>query len=218
MASLYEVLGVDESASLEEVKKAYRRKALEHHPDRNVGNERAQETFRKVTEAYEVLRDAGKRSSYDSLRQGLGGAGAHSSSAWRPGADNFEDAFDSWFHRQGFKRSMDEQMDEQIRKERREATYRARAAAWEAEKAEAQANKERFERVRWRTANARAARHAQVLRRFWHTSQGLVWQDALVVVMLGLSLGLSTMQLLPAATAKGSCENKKGPETAGTTE
>ena len=40
-----------------------------------------------------------------------------------------------------FKRSMDEQMDEQIRKERREATYRARAAAWEAEKAEAQANK-----------------------------------------------------------------------------
>ncbi len=87
MASLYEVLGVDESASLEEVKKAYRRKALEHHPDRyymslsgpyvghiracqslhlilggealsaccrNVGNERAQEAFRKVTEAYEV--------------------------------------------------------------------------------------------------------------------------------------------------------------------
>lgn len=40
-----------------------------------------------------------------------------------------------------FKRSMDEQMDEQIRKERQEATYRARAAAWEAEKAEAQANK-----------------------------------------------------------------------------
>ncbi len=132
-----------------------------------------------------MLRDAGKRSSYDSLRGGLGGAGAHSSSAWRPGADNFEDAFDSWFHRQGyislhikiiltwqqriqlvwsparnqgcavcatesvifngarFKRSMDEQMDEQIRKERREATYRARAAAWETEKAEAQANKVR---------------------------------------------------------------------------
>ena len=42
-----------------------------------------------------------------------------------------------------FKRSMDEQMDEQVRKERREATYRARAAAWEAEKAEAQANKVR---------------------------------------------------------------------------
>lgn len=217
MASLYEVLGVGEAASLEEIKKAYRRKALEHHPDRNVGSERAQEAFRKVSEAYEVLRDAGRRSSYDSLRRGLGAAG-HTSSAWRPGADNFEDAFDSWFHRQGFKRSMDEQMDEQVRKEQREATYRTRAAAWEAEKAEAQANKDRFERVRWRTANARAARHAQVLRRFWHTSQGLVWQDALVVVMLGLSLGLSTVQLRPTATAEVSCEDNKGPDTAVTPE
>ncbi len=58
---------------------------------------------------------------------------------------------------------------------------------------------ERFERIRWRTRTARAARHAQVLRRFWHTRQGLVWQDALVVAMLGLSLGLSAVQLRPAA-------------------
>ena len=54
-------------------------------------------------------------------------------------------------------------------------------------------------------------RHAQVLRRFWHTSQGLVWQDALVVVMLGLSLGLSAVQLRPAATADRSGEDQKGP-------
>ncbi|EIE20868.1 DnaJ-domain-containing protein [Coccomyxa subellipsoidea C-169] len=210
MASLYEVLGIEETASLEEVKKAYRTKALEHHPDRNVGNASAHEAFRKVTEAYEVLRDASRRSSYDSLRRGLGGIGSqgpYSSSNWRPGADDFEEAFASWFERQGFKRSM----DEQTMKERREATHRARAAAWEAEKAEAQANKERFERVRWRTRNARAVRHAQVLRRFWHTSQGLVWQDALVVVMLGLSLGLSAVQLRPAATADSSGKDKKGP-------
>ncbi len=64
--------------------------------------------------------------------------------------------------------------------------------------------------MRWRTRNARAVRHAQVLRRFWHTSQGLVWQDALVVVMLGLSLGLSAVQLRPAATADIS-KDKKGP-------
>ncbi|KAK9909641.1 hypothetical protein WJX75_005462 [Coccomyxa subellipsoidea] len=211
MASLYEVLGVGETASLEEVKKAYRTKALEHHPDRNVGNDRAEEAFRKVTEAYEVLRDDGRRASYDSLRRGLGGLGAQGpyspSSAWRPGADDFEEAFASWFERQGFKRSM----DEQTMKERREAMHRARSAAWEAEKAEAQANKERFERVQWRTKNARAMRHAQVLRRFWHTSQGLVWQDALVVVMLGLSLGLSAVQLRPAATADRSGEDNKRP-------
>lgn len=66
---------------------------------------------------------------------------------------------------------------------------------------------ERFERVRWKTRNAQAARHAQVLRRFWHTSQRLVWQDALVVVMLGLSLGLSAVQLRPTATADGSSKH-----------
>lgn len=65
--------------------------------------------------------------------------------------------------------------------------------------------------MQWRTKNARAMRHAQVLRRFWHTSQGLVWQDALVVVMLGLSLGLSAVQLRPAATADHSGEDNKRP-------
>ena len=53
---------------------------------------------------YQVLRDASRRSSYDSLRRGLGGIGSqgpYSSSNWRPGADDFEEAFASWFERQG---------------------------------------------------------------------------------------------------------------------
>lgn len=54
---------------------------------------------------------------------------------------------------------------------------------------------ERFERQRWRTKNARAARHARVLQRFWHTSSGLVWQDGLVAAMLLTSLGLGAFQL-----------------------
>ena len=54
---------------------------------------------------------------------------------------------------------------------------------------------ERFERQRWRTKNARAARHARVLQRFWHTSSGLVWQDGLVAAMLLASLGLGAFQL-----------------------
>jgi hypothetical protein len=74
---------------------------------------------------------------------------------------------------------------------------------------------ERFERVRWRTRHARAVRQAHILRRFWHTSQGLIWQDAMVVAMLGLSLGLSAVQLWPAATADhpqaDSHEDKYGP-------
>lgn len=44
-------------------------------------------------------------------------------------------------------------------------------------------------------------RHAQILRRFWHTKQGLVWQDALVVAMLGMSLGLTAIQMRPGAAA-----------------
>jgi curved DNA-binding protein CbpA len=54
----------------------------------------------------QVLRDDGRRASYDSLRRGLGGLGAQGpyspSSAWRPGADDFEEAFASWFERQGY--------------------------------------------------------------------------------------------------------------------
>lgn len=71
----YEVLGVGREASEEEIKKAYRKLAFQHHPDRNQGNKEAEEKFKEATEAYEILRDKEKRSRYDHLgHAGLEGA------------------------------------------------------------------------------------------------------------------------------------------------
>lgn len=62
----YQVLGVDRSASADDIKKAYRKLAMKYHPDRNPGDKSAEEKFKEVGEAYEVLSDADKRSRYDS--------------------------------------------------------------------------------------------------------------------------------------------------------
>src|SRR5215212_8036510 len=79
MADFYGTLGVTRTASDDEIKKAYRKLAMTYHPDRNNGSREAEEKFKEITEAYDVLRDANKRSMYDrygeaGLRRG-GGAG-----------------------------------------------------------------------------------------------------------------------------------------------
>jgi molecular chaperone DnaJ len=71
----YDVLGVDNNASTADIKKAYRKLALQYHPDRNPGDHDAEEKFKEATEAYEVLQDAGKRGRYDQFgHAGVGGA------------------------------------------------------------------------------------------------------------------------------------------------
>ncbi|MBS1667344.1 MAG: molecular chaperone DnaJ [Bacteroidetes bacterium] len=86
----YEILGVSKTASAEEVKKAYRKVAMQFHPDRNPGDKAAEEKFKEAAEAYEVLSDADKRAQYDryghaGLNNGRGGFGG--------GTGNMDDIF-----------------------------------------------------------------------------------------------------------------------------
>ncbi len=83
MADFYQVLGVDRTASDDDIKQAYRKLAMKHHPDRNGGSKEAEEQFKLVTEAYDVLKDAQKRAAYDRYGEaglrggGMGGGGFH---------------------------------------------------------------------------------------------------------------------------------------------
>ena len=76
----YEVLGVDKNASPDDIKKAYRKKAIQYHPDKNPGDKEAEEKFKEAAEAYEVLSDPQKRQRYDQFGfAGMGGQGGFSS-------------------------------------------------------------------------------------------------------------------------------------------
>lgn len=84
----YEILGVAESASQDEIKKAYRKLAKEHHPDANRDDPQAAERFKEIGEAYSVLSNPEKRKQYDRMRKfgGLGGFGQRRGPNTRPGA------------------------------------------------------------------------------------------------------------------------------------
>src|SRR5438034_4543811 len=74
--TLYNTLGVSKSASQDEIKKAYRKLAREYHPDRNPGDASAEERFKEVQTAYDVLSDDAKRNAYDRFGSTNGRAGA----------------------------------------------------------------------------------------------------------------------------------------------
>ena len=83
----YEILSVPKSASQDEIKKAYRKVAMQFHPDRNPGDKPSEEKFKEAAEAYEILSDTDKRSQYDrfghnAFAQGRGGGGGGYSKKW----------------------------------------------------------------------------------------------------------------------------------------
>src|SRR5688572_17711788 len=102
----YETLGVNKTAGSDEIKKAYRKVAMQYHPDRNPGDKSAEEKFKEAAEAYEVLSDADKKAQYDRYGhaglsgngRGYGGGGMNMEDIFSQFGDIFgEDVFGSFF-------------------------------------------------------------------------------------------------------------------------
>jgi len=90
----YEILGVAKTASQDEIKKAYRKTAMQFHPDRNPGDKASEENFKEAAEAYEILSDTDKRAQYDRFgHQAFSGAGRGNGGGFNGGGMNMDDIF-----------------------------------------------------------------------------------------------------------------------------
>ena len=87
----YEILGVQKNANAAEIKKAYRQKAIQFHPDKNPGDKAAEEKFKEAAEAYEVLSNEDKRRRYD--QYGHAGVGGASGNGFSGGGMTMDDIF-----------------------------------------------------------------------------------------------------------------------------
>ncbi|MDR1232981.1 MAG: molecular chaperone DnaJ [Puniceicoccales bacterium] len=101
-ADYYDVLGISKSASGEDIKKAYRRMAVKYHPDKNPGDKVAEEKFKEVAEAYEILGDGDKRSAYDRYGHGAFEHGGAQAGGWGSGGHDPFDVFRDVFGGSGF--------------------------------------------------------------------------------------------------------------------
>jgi len=89
----YQVLGVAKGATADELKKAYRKMAMQYHPDKNQGNKDAEAKFKEINEAYDVLKDDQKRAAYDRFGHGAFEGGGFGAGAGRGGAGGFQGGF-----------------------------------------------------------------------------------------------------------------------------
>lgn len=100
----YNILGVSKTASEAEIKKAYRKLAMQYHPDKNPGNKEAEKKFKEANQAYEILKDPQKRSQYDNFGttdSNNFGSGGFNSGGFGSGGMNFSDIFSDFFSEVG---------------------------------------------------------------------------------------------------------------------
>lgn len=140
MDDLYKVLGVEKTATQDEIKKAFRKLAIQYHPDKNPGDAAAEEKFKEINAAYSVLGDEQKRSQYDmygsadayahsSYGQSAYGGGGYANSPYGSGGNPTGDPFWDWFNQAASQSEYRTYTSEDFNRRRRSSRPLTRRAA-----------------------------------------------------------------------------------------